>query len=75
MAYSLRMTEEQQDYVSTAYAARLLGVSQEAVSQNIRKGDIPAIRIGRNWAIPRKALREFSKTYVKGPGPRRRRKS
>ena len=68
------MTEEQ-DYVSTAYAAHLLDVSQEAVSQNIRKGNIPAIRIGRNWAISRKALEEFSKSYIKGPGPRRRIKS
>jgi len=69
------MPEEQQDYVSTSYAARFLGVSLEAVSQNIRKGNISAIRIGRNWAIPRKALEEFSITYVKGPGPHRRRKS
>ena len=66
------MKEEEQDYVSTNYAARFLGVSQEAVSQNIRNGNISAIRIGRNWAVHRGALEMFAGTYVKGPGPRKR---
>ena len=67
------MKEEEQEYVSTSFAARLLGVSQEAVSQNIRKGNIPAIRIGRNWAVRREDLKIFAGSYVKGPGPRKRR--
>ena len=71
--YILRMKEEEQEYVSTSFAARLLGVSQEAVSQNIRKGNIPAIRIGRNWAVRREDLKIFAGSYVKGPGPRKRR--
>ena len=71
--YILRMKEEGQEYVSTSFAARLLGVSQESISQNIRKGNIPAIRIGRNWAVHRETLEMFAGTYVKGPGPRKRR--
>lgn len=63
--------QELQPYVSTGDAARLLGVTHEAVSQNVRKGRLPAIRLGRNWAIPRDALLEFAKTYVKGPGRRK----
>ncbi|MCH7625821.1 MAG: helix-turn-helix domain-containing protein [Chloroflexi bacterium] len=51
------MKEEEQEYVSTNYAARFLGVSQESISQNIRKGNIPAIRIGRNWAVHRETWR------------------
>lgn len=58
-------------YVSTGDAARILGVTHEAVSQNVRKGRLPAIRLGRNWAIPRDALLEFARTYQKGPGRRK----
>ena len=60
-----------QPYVSTGDATRILGVTHEAVSQNVRKGLLPAIRLGRNWAIPRDALLEFARTYVKGPGRRK----
>ena len=60
------MSEELAEYVSSAVAARILGISQEAVSQQVRKGRLPAIRVGRNWAIPRDALLEFAKTYRKG---------
>jgi len=65
------MSEALPEYVSTAIAARILSISQEAVAQNVRKGRLPAIQIGRNWAIPRDALLKFAKTYVKGPGRRK----
>ena len=71
------MTEEQEDalelqpYISTGDAACILGVTSEAVWQNVVKGRIPAMKVGRNWIIPRDALLEFAKTYVKGPGRRK----
>ena len=34
---------------------------------------IPAMKVGRNWIIPRGELLEFAKTYVKGPGRRKSR--
>ena len=30
------------------------------------------MQVGRNWIIPRDALLEFAKTYVKGPGRRKK---
>ena len=60
-----------QPYLSTGEAASVLGVTHEAVWQNVQKGNIPAIKVGRNWIIPRDKLMEFAKTYVKGPGRRR----
>ena len=60
-----------QPYLSTGEAASILGVTHEAVWQNVQKGNIPAIKVGRNWIIPRDKLMEFAKTYVKGPGRRR----
>ncbi|MBI4199666.1 MAG: helix-turn-helix domain-containing protein [Chloroflexi bacterium] len=65
------MSEHLPEYVSTAVAARMLGISQEAVSRNVRQGRIRAIQVGRTWAIPRDALLEFAKTYQKGPGRRK----
>ena len=58
-------------YVSTGGAAHILDVTHEAISQDVRKGRLPAIRLGRNWAIPRDALLEFARTYVKGTGRRK----
>jgi len=63
--------EGRQDYLSTGEAARILGVHPVAVWQNVVRGRIPAIKVGRNWIIPRDALLEFAKTYVKGPGRRK----
>ncbi len=67
------MNEEHPVYISTAMAGEILGISQEAVSAKIRQGRLPGIRIGRTWAIPRNAVIDFAKDYVKGPGPLRSR--
>ena len=75
--YTLLMTEERksgqgvQPYISTGEAARILGVSREAVWQNVQRGRLPSMKVGRNWIIPRDTLLEFAKTYVKGPGHRK----
>ena len=77
MAYYLHVTEEHNNdgdlrpFLSTGEAARFLGVTPEAVWQNVVRQRIPAMRVGRNWIIPRDALLEFASDYVKGPGRRR----
>lgn len=58
-----------QEYLSTGEAARILGVHYAAVWQMIQRGRLPGMKVGRNWIIPRDALLEFAKDYVKGPGP------
>lgn len=59
-----------QPYLSTGEAARILGVHPTAVWQMVKLGRLPAIKVGKNWIIPRDVLLEFAKDYVKGPGPR-----
>lgn len=45
------------DYVGTAEAARLLGgISQDRVRQLIKEGRLPAIKLGRDYAILRSDL-------------------
>lgn len=38
-------------YLSTVEAAKLLGISREAVFKRIQSGTLPAIKVGRNYAI------------------------
>lgn len=47
---------DQSLFFTTAEAAKHLGVSRQMVSRRINAGDIPATRVGRDWAIPRSAL-------------------
>ena len=42
--------------VKVREAARLLGITELAVRAAIRRGDIPATRLGRQLLIPRRAL-------------------
>lgn len=43
-------------FFSTTEAAKILGISRIAVFNRVKKGTLKAIRIGRNWAIPREEL-------------------
>jgi excisionase family DNA binding protein len=70
MEDTLHMTTE---YLSTGEAARILGVSRVAVTLMVQQGKLPAIRVGRSWAVHRDALLEFARTYRKGAGGRPRR--
>ena len=45
-----------QQFLSTTDLAKLLGVSRVTVFKKIKKGEIKAIRIGRNFAIDKKYL-------------------
>lgn len=59
------------EYLSTGEAARILGISRVAVTLMVQRGRMPAIRVGRGWAIPREALLEFARDYQKGAGGRK----
>lgn len=50
----------QQDYISTTEAAEMLGLSRTQVFRMARSGKIPAIRIGRNFAIKKTDLGIYS---------------
>lgn len=40
------------EYYSTVEAAKILGISREAVLKQIKTGKLYATKIGRNYAIP-----------------------
>lgn len=44
------------DLVSLADASQLLGISSERVRQLVVAGDLPGIRFGNAWAVPRDAI-------------------
>ena len=43
-------------YITIPQLAKILGLSRIAVYKKVKKGQIEAVRIGRNYAIPRKHL-------------------
>ena len=44
------------EYFSIPEAAAMLGISRIAVFKKVKKGQLAALRIGRNWAVPASAL-------------------
>jgi len=42
---------EEKKYISTAELAKMLGISRVAIFNRIKKGQIPAIKIGHSYAI------------------------
>ncbi len=47
------------EYYSVSEFAEILGISRIAVYKRIKKGQIEAIRFGRNYAIPKKYVLEI----------------
>jgi excisionase family DNA binding protein len=45
---------KEKEYISIPEFARILGISRVAVYKKIKKGQIEARKIGRNYAIPRR---------------------
>jgi len=43
-------------YVTIPQLAKILGLSRVAVYRKVKKGQIKAVRIGRNYAIPKKYI-------------------
>lgn len=50
----------QQEYISTTEAAEILGLSRTQVFRLVQTGKIPAVRIGRNFAIKKSDLGIYS---------------
>lgn len=48
--------QNNEQFLSTKEAAKLLGISPVAVFKRIKSGSIPAIKVGRNYVIPSSAL-------------------
>ena len=57
------------DFFSLPEAAAILGISRIAVFKKVRKGQLPALRIGRNWAIAASVLNSYGR--VLPPIPKR----
>jgi len=49
---------EDREFLSIPEAAGVLGISRIAVFKKVKKGQLAAIRIGRNWAIAASALQD-----------------
>ena len=52
------------ELISTAEAAKILGISRIAVFKKIQSGDIKAQKVGRNFVINRADLPEISGTIL-----------
>ncbi len=61
--------------VSSAEAARVLGIHPLSIQKLIYSGALSAEKIANRWLIPRDELMEFAKTYNPNRGrPRTKRK-
>ena len=58
--------------ISASETARRLGISKESTLRMLELGDIPAIRMGRNWLVPIKALDEWLMEKAKTEATERR---
>lgn len=48
---------------STTEVAKILGLTRFAVNRWVREGDIPAVRVGRNWRISKETLEKLKTKY------------
>lgn len=46
------------DFFTTSELAKIMGISRIAVFNRIKNGKIKAIRIGRNWLIPKEEIED-----------------
>jgi len=56
----------QKKYLSTAEAAKLMGISRVAVFKQIKSGKLPAVQVGRNYIIDRGDLAGIFKHITPG---------
>ena len=45
-----------EEYVTLPELAKMLGISRIAVFKKVKAGEIKAVKIGRNYAVPKKTL-------------------
>ena len=53
-----------QEFLTTSELAAIIGVSRVTIYKRIKKGDIEAIRIGRNYVIPKHYVSEVYKRRI-----------
>ena len=59
------MTQPKENkYLTIPELAKIFGLSRIAVYNKVRKGEIPAERVGRNFAIPRSFLKSIEKKTI-----------
>ena len=69
------MENLKEKYMSSAEAAKILGIEAPSVNRLARQGVIPAVKIAGGWLISRSFIAEMAKTYEGRRGrPRRKRK-
>ena len=54
----MKNKHENSKYVSVAELAEMLGISRIAVFNKIKKGQVPAEKIGRAYAVPMKFIQD-----------------
>ena len=57
------MKELKDAYISSAEAAKILGIHPKAIHKLINSGKIPAEKIANRWLIPKAFIIDFSKRY------------
>ncbi len=69
------MLDIQQEFVSSADAAQILGIKQMSIHALIRDERLPAVKVAYRWLIRRDHLEKFAESYVPKQGrPRLKRK-
>ena len=54
------------DFITTAEAARRLGVSRQTMAIYLRTGRVRGVKLGKDWRIP---LQEFARLLQAPPAP------
>lgn len=56
--------QKEEKYLTTSEAAKILGLSRIAVFKKIKRGELPAHKIGRNYVIKRENLSPALKSEI-----------
>ncbi len=63
--YGLMKEKKGKEFVSTGELAKMLGISRIAVFKKIKKGEIKAVKVGRNFVIKREDSDKFIRFFKK----------
>ena len=53
------MQDKEREYLTIPELAKIMGVSRVTIFKKVKKGQIKAKKIGRNYAVPRESLKEI----------------
>jgi excisionase family DNA binding protein len=63
-------TENKNTYPSVAALAADIGLSERSTRSALRRGEIPHIRVGRRFILPKAAIDEWLRSAGRGPDQR-----